>query len=133
LIGWPNLPGRLELLSHKGFSRNFILSLKLHPSDYIAGLSEDDIFYNIYLTSTRIPEDSLVAHNVYSSNFTFIAKLESNNVFFGVNSVFNYFHLFAEMNVALSHDANGHMQSKLLALPHGSPLLSIRHYCELIG
>ena len=133
MIGWPNHPGRLELLSHKGFSRNFSLSLKLHPSDYIAGLSEDDIFYNIYLTSTQIPENSIVARNVYKSNCTFTAKLKSNNVFFGVNSIFNYFHLFAEMNVALSHDANGHMQSKLLALPHGSPLLSIRHYCELIG
>ena len=133
MIGWPNYPGRLELLSHEGFSRNFNLSLKLHPSDYIAGLSEDDIFYNIYLTSTQTTEGSLVAHNVYSSNRTFTTKLESNNIFFGVNSIFNYFYLFAEMNVALSHDANGHLQSELLALPHGSPLLSIKHYCELVG
>jgi len=131
LIGWPNHPGRLELLSHKGFSRNFSLSLKLHPSDYIAGLSEDDIFYNIFLL---FPEYSIiVARNVYISNCTFTAKLKSNNVFFGVNSIFNSFDLFAEMNVALSHDANGYLQSKLLDLPHHSPLLSIRHYCELIG
>ncbi|XP_065909914.1 uncharacterized protein [Dysidea avara] len=131
-LGWPNHPGSLELLSHKGFSKNFNLSLKLCPTDYTGGLSENDIYYNIYLASPLLHFDILVTRNVHINNVTFTADVESHNHLFGEQSIANEFNFYAEMRVDLSYDTSGLMLSRILALPLGSPFLSIRHFCELL-
>ena len=120
MIGWPNHPGRPELLDHSSFSDGFRLVVKIYPPDYLGGLMADQLMYEVCI------EGSLNAYRAaadITTNTTINVELLDR-----LDSIYNRYFLYAQLRV----EADLPLGS-ILALPTGSPFLHINPYCELIG
>ena len=126
--GWPNLPGRPELVSYIAHTNGFRLKVKLHNPDYLGGLDEDDILYDVYMNDAVGYSDAPQYINTFNSSLdTVDIDLTSKVRIIGVQSLSNTYYLTVQL-VIRDKDLAG-----IIALPTGSPMLVINVLCDLVG
>ena len=120
MTGWPNHPGKPELISYSSRSNGFTLELKLYQPDYLGGLTADDgLRYDI----------SGYREDVDASDATSTVSIELNSdvLITGASSLWSV-HSF---NVQIK--TNNRSLLGIAALPNGSPFLNVDIWCDLIG
>ena len=131
MIGWPNHPGRPELLAHSSFSNGFSIVIKLHPPDYMGGITEEQWRYDVYLADSGLNFDGDFLDTAIPSNPIINITLEKNvQIFVGVGSLLNTYYVTTQL--ALQYNPTLSL-ADINALPTGSPFLLLRTFCELIG
>ena len=134
MIGWPNHPGRPELLAHSSFSNGFKLVIKLYPPDYLGGIAPDQLMCDVYMADAlNYSGDAIQARNV-ATNATVNIELSSTKVLLygGVHSALNAYYFYVQLRVKLTFPFDLPLTT-IFALPTGSQFLQLRTYCELIG
>ena len=124
--GWPNHPGRPELLNSEAHTNGFDLTIRLHRPDYLGGLKVEELEYNVYFGDTR-RECPQFIDTVDGLTDTFIVVLTSKLLIHGVGSLLSIYHLAIQL-ASKNETLHG-----IAALPSGSPILVIDPLCDLIG
>jgi len=131
LIGWPNHPGRPELLAHSSFSNGYNLQVKLHPPDYMGGITEEQWQYDVYLAGSVLNFSGGIQDTAVPFNPTVNITLGTNlQLLGGVESLLNTYYVTTQL--ALKYDSTSPLLD-INALPIGSPFLLVRTFCEIIG
>ena len=127
MTGWPNRPGKLELISYTAHTSGFILKLKLHKPDYLGGLDGDDVLYDIYI-GDAVSWPGLRYLNTYNSSIdTIDIDLSSKVLILGIDSLGNTYYLSTQLVIK----NKGLIGTAII--PSGSPMLAINVLCDLIG
>ena len=131
--GWPNRPGRPELVSH---NNRFTIEVKLHQPEYLGGLTADDgLQYHVYLAyagTSLDSEDTFGDRDFHertdaSSTSTIITIDLTEISIIGLNSLSNKY-LITVIIVPTNRTL-----IRIAALPERSPPLQINTLCDLVG
>ena len=126
ITAWPNHPGRPELVSHITHTNGFELNIRLHKPEYLGGLKEHEMEYDIYLGDYERKEP-LFYKTVDSFTDNFTVELTSEVRINGVDFLSSLYYLTVQLIIR-----NGEIRG-LASIPHGSPSLVIHTFCDLIG
>ena len=122
--GWPNHPGRLELVSYITRTNRFELTIRLHGPDYLGGLKEDELEYDVYLGDAGRRAGQKLYETIDGLTDTFIVVLTSKGHIYSLSNE----HHFAVQLVIKNESLHG-----IATQPSGSPILFINPLCDLIG
>jgi len=129
LIGWPNYPGRPELIAHSSFSDGFKLVIKLHSPDYLGGITPDQLMCDVYIANVlNHSSDVIQAKNVVTNTTVNIELHPKALINKGINSVLNMYYLYVQLTAGADPS-----QSTTFAPPRRSPVLELMTDCDLIG
>jgi len=107
------------------------LLVKLHPPDYLGGLTEEQWQYDIYLAGSVLGLDRAFQDTALPSNSNISITLDTNiQLLGGVGSLLNTYYVTTQL--ALKYDPTLSLFD-INALPKGSPFLRVRTFCELSG
>ena len=131
--GWPNRPGRPELVSH---NNRFTIEVKLHRPDYLGGLTVDDgLQYQVYVAYAGNSFDggnTYANGNFYAktdaSNTSTITKIDLKHVHItGLNSLWNVYRITVDIVTT------NRTLVRIAAFPEKSPPLQLNTLCDLVG
>ena len=130
MIGWPNHPGRPELLDHSIDSTGFQLLVQLHPPDYLGGLTEEQVEYGVYIANSGLDfnDVTLVAKSNTAGTVHF--RLTNIDLLGGVGSLLNTYYAYTQLEFTYDPSL---LNVDMFARPTLSPFLYLRTFCELIG
>ena len=129
MIGWPNHPGRPELLAHSRFSDGFKLTIKLHSPDHLGGIAPDQLMCDVYVADVLDHSSDLIHATNVAINSTVDIELSPKALIYdGVHSVLNIYYLYVQLKAGAELS-----QNTIFALPTGSSILELRTDCDLIG
>ena len=135
MIAWPNYPGRPELLAHSNNSNEFKLVIKLHPPDYLGGITEELFQYDVYVADSANSDfEEQYSGRAFYPNLTVNINLNTNvHINGGVDSLLNTYRVTAQLEIWRVNQTIQDFFRHISALPRGSPSLVVRTFCELIG
>ena len=122
-VGWPNRPGRPELINFLQKNLKFELMIMVHPPDYLAGLAIEDLSYNIFLTDSWQPLDVDFLQTTVNSS---IAR-EGVSVQLDLTNDLNKYQSIYYLAVSINY--TNRMLSNIIVLPGFSPYLRINAIC----
>ena len=125
--GWPNHPGRPELVSNNRFA----IEVKLYQPDYLGGLTADDgLQYHVYVAyagDTYMDEDLYTVIDASNTSTITNIDLTEDTLITGLNTLWNKYH------IAVRIITKNRELIEVAALPKKSPPLHIDTLCDLVG
>ena len=127
--GWPNRPGRPELLNSEVRMNGFDLTIKLYHPDHLGGLQIKELEYDVY-HSTPAQKPQFI-ETVYTSNaskaFVIKQSLMSKIRIYDLTSLRSVYLIHVQLAV------KNKSMAEIVSLPEGSPVLEIQPACDLVG
>ena len=131
IIGWPNHPGRPELLSSETRTDGFNMSLKLYPPDHLGGLDITKLEFDVFCTGAEFNDKPNFIETVRAKNpsspIISTLLLTSKVRMLGLSSLRNTYFIHVQLSVTDVRMVG------IAALPNGSPHLVILAICDLVG
>ena len=129
--GWPNHPGRPELLSSETRTDGFNMSLILYPPDHLGGLDITVLEYDVFCSGAEFNDKPNFIETVRATNpsspIISTLLLTSKVRMLGLGSLRNTYFIHVQLSISDVRMVG------IAALPNGSPDLKILAVCDLVG
>ena len=132
--GWPNHPGRPELLHSNSTTDGFDLQVKLYHPHYLAGMDKNLLAYDIYFARTQTIHNkdykkTVSVSNASNTSGTIVTDYSlTSTIRITDMEDLDHVYILSVQLVILNESLSG-----VAALPRSSPKLELHAFCELVG
>ena len=116
------------MIDFKSRVNRFELGAKVHPPDYLAGLTVESIFYSIYLADAGESEIPYFVDSINASSASEGVRIQLRKDFInGLGALENVYYLTVSLGL------KNNSLSNIVALPDLSPHLQVDTICTFFG